>query len=327
LIIYNINLFGLITFYSLKRIQNPDFAHEAGILYRSNLKKPIGLNKFNTKNWPLSADIRNTYFKEGMKLKFGYLLALFLAVTLSSASESSVYQFIGAGGPDKFNLSSDSTHGFEIFLGLPDLSIFYKPEEYSSDIMDYIYNDEITLNGGHVFEFQGDLELANDYDTYWIKDLGRSRIIVQNFGDIICEKRSTNPRACYIKSPGYIVNGERNLHRIVCAKIITMSDEDSCKYLGTGYLLRIQTITDSASTKIVPDPGNYTTVTWSGVEWQGKLTSEDTETSAAVPNAPAINDTTTSDMAANNDTTAENSLNGTEDDSVSDSIGPPSDMT
>ncbi len=207
-------------------------------------------------------------------MKSRYFLVLCLALVVGVASGSSVYQLIGTGGSDKFDLNLNSTQKndslYEIYLAQPVISTFYIPQNYSSDIIAYIYDDEITLNGGHVFEFEGHMEVENDHDTYSIEVPGPSRIIVENFGDITCSERyNSRPQVCYIKSTGYLVDADHNLHRIGNVKIIT-DKGSSFEYLGTRCLLRFQRVrivTEDGLTdpKYVPDPGDMI-ITWSGVE-------------------------------------------------------------
>ena len=231
-------------------------------------------------------------------MKYRYFVLLCIALIFGATSGLAEYQLIGKGGPDQFDLNvNEETHKndstYEIHLGLPDLSDFdISPENYS-EICDYIYDDTKTLNGGQVFEFEGQLEVGNAYDKYLIEVPCPARLIVEDFDDITCQQRYKEPRVCYLKSFGYLVDANGDLHRIGNVKIIADSCESSWRYLGTGYLLRVQSITAKESfeieeiakgrsvlPRVVPDPGKYVITAWSGVGLKATTDEEGEPTSS-----------------------------------------------
>jgi hypothetical protein len=186
------------------------------------------------------------------------------------------YQYIGNGGQDRITLDSKnfSTHGgqFEIFLGLPYTADFYIPQENSSEfgsqenrstILDYVNNETLK---GHVFVFQGRLIVGN-FEKFTVDISPPGKIIIKDMDDLICRQGYEEPRSCYVYS-GYLIDHEGNLMRLEELRILPDS-EFGLKYEGTGYLVRVQCVTDLSTSPLVtvyvPDPGQYD-VTWSNVE-------------------------------------------------------------
>ena len=71
-----------------------------------------------------------------------------------------------------------------------------------------MYKDTKTLNGEQVFEFEGKLGVRNKYDKYLIEFPCPARLIVEDFDDITCQQKYRNPRMCYLKSSGYLVDAD-----------------------------------------------------------------------------------------------------------------------
>lgn len=201
-----------------------------------------------------------------------------------ATAEGMDYVMIGKGGPDAIALrfnpdKQENDSRYMIFLGLPDSSDFQLPRDAKefANATAYLNNESITLRGGHIFRFKGELRFGEYPDgIYLIPFQDYAYIIVQNFSDVTCRQQYREPLTCRVSS-GYVVDADGNLYRIQDVTVLPSKDryKSHWEYVATGYLLRVQVITTKSTAKLnhdnelieegkYPDPGRYV-VTWAEV--------------------------------------------------------------